>query len=412
MWSQVETIAMFGAASVVSITSTGSVLNNAAHNFEAITLGQGASLNNAGEVVGAAGVLAFGAFDLVNSGRIASQRIVGATEAESSAAILLTPDGQFAGQIHNTGTIEAAVQASGSFFAGRRIAVLEVETAPNFSHSLSINNSGYILGDLILAAGVDVVRNSGEIIGNVELGTGNDTYDGRKGTIDGLIFSGGGNDKLYAGAGDDDLRGEAGNDVLIGGAGRDVLNGGTGTDRASYNSANVGVTVNLSKPSLNTGDAKGDTYSSIEELAGSYFNDNLTGNSLNNWILGSDGNDTLNGSTGNDKLTGGDGNDTFVFNTALNAATNVDTITDFNVADDRIQIDNAVFLGLPTGTLAAAAFRANATGNAADATDRIMYETDTGKLLFDANGNAAGAKIHFATLTAGLALTNTDFIVI
>jgi Ca2+-binding RTX toxin-like protein len=162
------------------------------------------------------------------------------------------------------------------------------------TEKLVIKNFGTISGGSFSFHHVDSnaiehITNKGLMIGDVSLGLGNDLYDGRKGTIDGAIRGGGGNDKLYAGAGDDAIHGEAGNDILIGGAGRDVLNGGTGTDRASYNSANAGVTVNLSKPSLNTGDAKGDTYSSIEELAGSYFNDNLTGNSLNNWILGSDG---------------------------------------------------------------------------------------------------------------------------
>ena len=43
---------------------------------------------------------------------------------------------------------------------------------------------------------------------------------------------------------------------------------------------------------------------------------------------------------------------------------------------------------------------------------RIIYETDTGKLFFDANGSAAGGKTQFATLDPGLALTNADFVVI
>jgi Ca2+-binding RTX toxin-like protein len=96
---------------------------------------------------------------------------------------------------------------------------------------------------------------------------------------------------------------------------------------------------------------------SIEEFIGSHFNDNLTGNSSVNRFWGGEGDDVINGGLGNDRLTGGDGNDSFMFNTVLNASTNVDTITDFDVADDRIQIDNAVFLGLPSGTLAASAFR-------------------------------------------------------
>lgn len=303
--------------------------------------------------------------------------------------------------ITNRGTISAATGIDGG------------------NDALLINNHGTIesyepvFRSAILASNAnDTVNNYGTITGNVALDLGNDIYDGRGGTINGIIFGNDGNDKLYAGVGDNELHGDAGNDTLIGGAGEDALNGGAGTDRVSYTSATSGVAVNLSKPELNIGDALGDTYTSIEELAGSRHADSLSGNSLNNRILGLEGNDFLNGSTGNDTLTGGGGNDTFVFTTALNASTNVDTITDFNVVDDRIQLENAIFAGLSTGTLASAAFRANTTGNAADATDRIIYETDTGNLYFDADGDGAGTKILFAKLDAGLSLTNADFLVI
>ena len=47
-----------------------------------------------------------------------------------------------------------------------------------------------------------------------------------------------------------------------------------------------------------------------------------------------------------DTLTGGAGNDTFVFNAGISATTNVDTIVDFNVAQDTIRVDNAVMPGL------------------------------------------------------------------
>ena len=49
---------------------------------------------------------------------------------------------------------------------------------------------------------------------------------------------------------------------------------------------------------------------------------------------------------------------------------------------------------------------------AQDADDRIVYETDTGKLFFDSNGGAAGGSIQFAVVSPGLALTNADFFII
>jgi Ca2+-binding RTX toxin-like protein len=51
------------------------------------------------------------------------------------------------------------------------------------------------------------------------------------------------------------------------------------------------------------------------------------------------------------------------------------------------------------------------TGRASDSLDRIIYETDTGRLFFDADGSGAGGRTHFATLPEDLVLTNTDFFV-
>ncbi len=136
----------------------------------------------------------------------------------------------------------------------------------------------------------------------------------------------------------------------------------------------------------------------------------LNGGGGNDTLSGLAGNDTLNGGTGNDVLTGGAGNDTFIFNSAPGAA-NVDSISDFSVVHDSIHLDDAVFVGLATGTLAANAFAANATGFAATPSDRIIYETDTGALFFDSDGVGGAARVQFATLTPGLALTSSDFFV-
>jgi Ca2+-binding RTX toxin-like protein len=145
-------------------------------------------------------------------------------------------------------------------------------------------------------------------------------------------------------------------------------------------------------------------------LTGSGFADILNGGAGTDTLLGGVGNDTLNGSSGNDTLTGGSGADTFVFNNTL-ASTNIDRVTDFNVPADTIRLENAVFAGLAAGTLGAEGFARNTTGNATDGNDRIIYETDTGRLYFDSDGTGAAARVHFATLATGLSLTNTDFFV-
>jgi Ca2+-binding RTX toxin-like protein len=135
-------------------------------------------------------------------------------------------------------------------------------------------------------------------------------------------------ENLTGGAGDDTLSGDAnanaldggnGNDTLIGGAGADALTGGAGTDTASYATAAAGVTANLTTPASNTGDAAGDTYTTIENLTGSGFNDTLTGDANANVLDGGAGDDVLIGGAGADTLIGGAGIDTASYSTAAAA---------------------------------------------------------------------------------------------
>ncbi|EBW1603785.1 calcium-binding protein, partial [Salmonella enterica subsp. enterica serovar Kottbus] len=59
-----------------------------------------------------------------------------------------------------------------------------------------------------------------------------------------------------------------------------------------------------------------------------------------------------------------------------------------------------------------AAFWASTTGLAHDASDRIIYETDTGRLYYDANGSAAGGRMMIATLTGAPTITHADFFIV
>lgn len=55
---------------------------------------------------------------------------------------------------------------------------------------------------------------------------------------------------------------------------------------------------------------------------------------------------------------------------------------------------------------------ANAGGVAVDANDFLLYDTTTGTLSYDADGNGAGAKVEFVTLVGIPALTAADFTII
>jgi Ca2+-binding RTX toxin-like protein len=131
------------------------------------------------------------------------------------------------------------------------------------------------------------------------------------------------------------MRGGTGNDTLHGGIGADILNGEDGFDKADYRYSAEAVTVNLSTDSATGGDAEGAPFSSIENLAGSRFNDILTGNDERNVMYGNGGDDILFGGLGNDYLKGGAGNDTFVFNSALDLGVNRDAIADFTIGQEK-----------------------------------------------------------------------------
>ncbi|MEQ1950340.1 calcium-binding protein [Mesorhizobium sp. CN2-181] len=269
----------------------------------------------------------------------------------------------------------------------------------------------------VTAALLSPATNTGEAAGDtyssIENLTGSAFADNLTGTNSANSIIGGAGDDLITGlGGDDNLFGQDGNDTLVGGTGADALSGGNGTDTASYSTAAAGVIASLTTPAINTGDAAGDTYSSVENLTGSNFADTLTGNGAVNLLVGGSGADTLNGRAGSDTMTGGGNNDNFLFDTAL-GVTNVDDITDFNFVNDTIQLENAIFNAIiGVGVLTADQFVANAAGVATTAAHRIIYETDTGILRYDTNGNAIGGDTIFATLTAGLGVTNADFFIV
>jgi Ca2+-binding RTX toxin-like protein len=117
-------------------------------------------------------------------------------------------------------------------------------------------------------------------------------------------------------------------------------------------------------------------------------------------LSGQGGRDFLSGGKGSDTLRGGAGADWFVFDTALNAVSNVDTITDFQPGTDKLVLDDDIFTRL-AGTLTGTALSAGnfVSGTVAlDGDDYLVYDAATGALRYDADGNAGGAAIQFATL--------------
>ena len=214
------------------------------------------------------------------------------------------------------------------------------------------------------------------------------------------LFGEGGNDLLWGGAGADTLDGGGDDDVyLVDNAGDTIIeNGGEGTDTVLANGSYVlagGADIELLAAANPNGTAAID----------------LTGSTAGNVVRGNAGNNVINGGGGRDTLTGLGGADSFLFDSALDAAFNVDVITDFNVADDTILLDQTIFsssLGL--GNISAGELVIGAA--ALDANDRIIYDNSNGALSYDSDGAGGNAAIQFAVLSQGLTLTSLDFLVV
>jgi serralysin len=149
-------------------------------------------------------------------------------------------------------------------------------------------------------------------------------------------------------------------------------------------------------------------------LYGGDGRDALRGYNGTDFLFGGRGADILVAWGANDYLSGGPGHDQFWFDydggPMLDAAIGNHTIADFVVGEDLLGFDKSAFGGLgQTGTLAEKKFFVGA--HAHDGSDRIIYNDEKGKLLYDSNGNKAGGEIVIAKLATHLDLTHDDILV-
>jgi Ca2+-binding RTX toxin-like protein len=249
-----------------------------------------------------------------------------------------------------------------------------------------------------------------------------------------------GNDSLSGFGGDDHLIGGGSNDLLDGGTGADLMDGGTGNDvfivdnigDVIVEAANGGTDDRVlattsytlaASAEVEVLAAAGSDPNAAIDLTGSDTANNIWGNggvnvlhgaggadSINGFggddqLFGDSGNDHLFGGAGSDTLTGGDGSDLFFFDTAI---ASVDTITDFVTGVDTMMLSRSQFSGLGTGVLPDQAFTAGT--QATDPAQRIIYDSATGFVFYDADGSGAGAAVHFATVTPGITLHASDFV--
>ncbi|HEY8118077.1 MAG TPA: hypothetical protein VIE91_02425, partial [Methylophilaceae bacterium] len=144
-------------------------------------------------------------------------------------------------------------------------------------------------------------------------------------------------------------------------------------------------------------------------ITGNAGGNTLTGTGFDDTINGGAGNDTLNGGDGNDNLTGGIGSDTFVFDLAPDAATNLDTITDFTHGVDHIALDGSIFPASSENEYETSFASGAGLTTASNTNIHVIYNTLTGTLYYDFDGLGGQAAIAIAQLSNKPALDFNDF---
>ena len=274
-------------------------------------------------------------------------------------------------------------------------------------------------------------------------GSGNDVLNGREG--DDTLLGGSGNDiyLIWNGSGADVMADEGGADIL-----RFVTNTGDGPTGGlttyrqgkslffrSYTSDtefDVGEIRNFQGKGwieqMHYVDGDGATYyislakTGIGSKLADWISSTVTGGTLsglegNDVLIGFTAADTLKGGVGNDVLYGGPdtASDKFVFDTAPNSSLNVDYIIGFAASEDKIQFSKAIFKAFTVvGSLSSAAYVEGAGKTTADSSShRVIYNTTTGDLFYDADGSGTkAAPVRIAIVGNQADLSFADFEII
>ena len=319
----------------------------------------------------------------------------------------------------------APIDAFGNGLANILLGNNAANTLDGGANADSMNGGGgddlYIVDDLgdrvtefYAAGGIDKVSSTvtftlGSNLEHLTL-TGTARANGTGNSVSNTLLGNGAANRLDGAGGADSMNGGYGDDLyLVNDAGDRVTEfyAAGGTDRVE-SAVSFTLGSNLEHLALTGGAAAGTGNALANEIAGNGLSNRLSGLGGNDMLDGGAGADKLFGGAGGDSLKGGLGVDGFYFDTAPDAAANVDKILDFSVADDTIFLDKSVFNGLAApGALAGGAFVNGAA--AGDADDRILYDKAAGKIFYDGDGSGAAASVLFAQVTAGTALTHLDF---
>jgi Ca2+-binding RTX toxin-like protein len=340
----------------------------------------------------------------------------GLTEiAHHDAARFAVPGGAAFGGTFNQDEESSGLLEATSLLGNNEQIALLLDTQAHYAIDTDPNTAGvqgeFVEGGQLQAIYLDL-PNSGN--SQFDARKGNNTYDG-----------GFGNDTASGGVANDSLWGNYGDDVLSGEQGADRLDGGPGNDTASGDQ-DADLVLGGTGNDLLSGDQGDDTLdggAGDDRVAGAQGNDSLTGSSGTDSLAGGEGddalaggagrdtldggqgNDRLNGGTAFDLLIGGQGSDTFLFN--WSGFEGGDTISDFTSGQDRIVID----LNFTASQVTLVGF-AGSTAPIPASGAVLIYQQQTGELLFDPTGDGATDRILVATVSGSPQLGVNDIVIV
>lgn len=254
-------------------------------------------MQNSGDIIAAIGMLGIYSPNMTLTNAKGAEIIAGGI---GIAALTTSSEGapeemDFSIKINNAGSISVAISVD----------------LDDLMEDLGGGLVGLMTAAILGGAGDETVVNTGKIVGHVVLSEGDDTFTMKAGSLKGDVFLGGGDDTF----------------AFTGGAIKGKVHGDVGDDTYI-------IAKSLPKIVEIEGNGVDTVRSGVSYKLGAYLEDLVLTGKGNINGTGNDLDNELTGNSGNNKLDGGAGLDTFFFSTKGGK----DTIIDFNVADDMLDL--------------------------------------------------------------------------
>lgn len=238
-------------------------------------------------------------------------------------------------------------------------------------------------------------------------------------------------DRMTGSSRDEVFRGRAGFDTIDGGAGRDAVEYRFDDD---FDGPKRGVLIDLANGRAVDGFRNVDTLRNIENAEGTVYGDTIRGDAIYNYVNGEGGADSISGGNGDDLLYGDRENDTGAAGAdTINGGNGNDRIDGAGGRDDltggagrdqfMLSFGGDIIRDFEEGVDKLAGRRSVVPANWDFVAGRdpdavvagrvtVLYDTDSGRIFYDADGRGGDAAAHLATLIGRPDLSEDDFVLV